>query len=411
MQDYLILGFINGKVFYDQANSIPMLSTNISALFSNFKKNTFWKIKILNFSKDEHKIYAEILNYNSSYKEFDSQSLYPYPVSIIIFNHIDTDHLLRCTISQPKNKEPNLRQLISKIDKPSVFHVEKIIFKKEIVKLDIKVPIVNLSYHDGYVTFQTTIDEKYPQITIRVDNYIIRKEFGSISNYLSKALSKQYALFEVLFEKEVDQRGTLHSVRVEKATSKDIERIDSSIIEDVKCEFLVEAILDGKVKIKDSHKPKTPEEFIDDLLGRANGENSPSTEVIMERAFQFKNPKHHLHLKYLASKHKEKVFKLRFSILPFAFLFLVEGNQKFFFVLETFHEELATYIWECEKSKEAMKGRFAEIEQLMVAFEETNRQKYLETEAKGFRRIYHKYTNEVDGFNRWRDDFEKVLAS
>ena len=246
---------------------------------------------------------------------------------------------------------------------------------------------------------------------VRVDNTLIRKEFGSISNYLIKALGTQHALFDVLVEKKIDQRGKIHSVRVENATSKEIDRIDSSIIEDVKCEFSVDAIFDRKTKIKAPHTPRTFDELIGDLLGNKTDENNPTSEVFMERAFKFKDAKHHFQLKYLSDKHLGKIFKLRFTVSPFAFLFLVEGKQKFFFVFETFNDELATYIWECEKNKDTLKTKFKEVENLMASFEETNRQKYLETEPNGFYRIYHNYINEVDGFNRWKDDFEKILMA
>lgn len=418
MCENIVIGFINGKVFYDKLNFITISETNISAPLNKFKNNVFWKIKIGNYSKSKKTLYVNVLSYESDYESFCNQDNYIYPVLAIVFGHIDTGHLISCNISSSKPKPklpPPSRTVVARPIPPQVEKppqrpvIEPLELKKVTVKLDIKVPIVNLSYHDGYVTFSTKTVDLNKLVPVRVDNPLIRKEFGAVSNYLSKALEIKNALFEVWALKETDQLGRVHSVQIEKATSEDINRIDSSIIEEANCGFLVDSILGSNVKIKDSHRLRTPEDLMGELLGKSGAEDAPSAEVIMERAFKFKAAKHHLQLKYLASKHMKNIFKLRFSISPFSFLFLVEGCHKYFFVLEAFNDNLATYVWVCENNPGTLRVKFLEVEQLMSAFEEANRERYLSTKPEGFHRVFHNYTNEIDGFIRWKEGFEEVL--
>jgi len=122
-------------------------------------------------------------------------------------------------------------------------------------------------------------------------------------------------------------------------------------------------------------------------------------------------------LRYLADNHSCSILKLRFVPNPFAFVFLLSGEQQYHIVLETLdtwiflfdYTEEATYIWHIEKSISSLKSKLKLIDEDLNTIKNKGRQVYLESQPENFSRIIRDYSDERKGFVQWRDTLEERL--
>jgi hypothetical protein len=441
MRRTFVVKFVENKIFYETDGAVTLGDTNIPDSFDKFKPNVCWELEVLKFDEKEGNLYAKILNYDSSQHSYSKQTPFPGHINKIVFNDIDTTNLLHCTersrsslssktalkararsIStlQPFRNQPSQAPQETTIQNKLPFAPpegkdtllptprEKF-FKTERITQHIKVPFVNLEYYDGYVCFKYRPYKLLPEVEVRVNNEFIRTQFDCVSKYIGMQIGKNKAEFILILMVTKNEFDKEQSFEIESVVSKEIERIDSNIIENVKYTHAFNQMFGKRPIIDDVSKLKTSEEFFTDNFGSNLQPSQNDPKSILEKAFEFKKSKHYHPLKYLADKHKANVFKLRFAVKPFSFLFLVEGVARDYFVLETYDESLATYIWAAEKDVASIKSKFKELEELMSAFEETNRYKYISSKPEGFFRIIHDYTNDVDGFNKWKDKLDKII--
>ncbi|PLX98329.1 MAG: hypothetical protein C0623_13505 [Desulfuromonas sp.] len=434
MNRTLIIKFSGNEVFYNATEALPLSGTNISKGFHKFKPGVYWALDVTKYEERTGTLYAVIKNYSSSQHSFSTQADFTGRINRIIFSHIDTASLLGCTVrskahssaksamrarpnshstrqplrnlpSAPQKKELNTSNIdIANISPPS----EKTL-KTEKVTQSIMVPFTNLEYNEGYVCFRHHPYKHLPKVEVKVNNDFIKTQFDCVSKYIGKKIGRKNAEFVLELMVKVNESGQEESFEIVSVFSKEIESIDERIIEDVKYTYAFDQMFSKRSNIDDESKLKTSDEFFADNFESNLKPSQNDPESILEKAFEFKKPKHYLPLKYLADKHKADLFKLRFTVKPFSFLFLLEGDDKYYFVLETYDESLATYIWVVEKDITSMKLKFKELEGLMSAFEETNRQKYISSKPDGFHRIIHDYINDVDGFNTWKDKLDIII--
>jgi hypothetical protein len=119
--------------------------------------------------------------------------------------------------------------------------------------------------------------------------------------------------------------------------------------------------------------------------------------------------KHYKNLRFLASNHLYKTLKLRFVLKPFSFIFLLEGKTKYHIVWETLDTEEATYIWESEKNLDQLKHRLNEIENIINVVKVQGKIAYLHSDLLKCRRIYHDYSDLIEGFVNWKGELESYL--
>jgi hypothetical protein len=442
MQRMLIVKFVKNKIFYNTTEALPLSGTNIPDGYHTFKPNVYWVLEVSKYNETEGSLYAKIKSYTSSQNSYSAQTPFPGKIKKIVFNGIDTTDLLRCTersrpslsaksalkarsnsfsklqpFGNQSSKAPQERTIQNQ--ESAAPHIEKdtispepreALLKTEKVTLYVKVPFVNLEYFDGYVCFKYRPYKLLPDVEVRVSNDYVKAQFDCVSKYIGMQIGSNKAEFVLVLMLTKNEFGQEMSFVIESVVSREIERIDKSIIENVKYTHAFNQMFSKGPAIDDVSKLKTSEEFFVDNFGPNLHPSQKDPKSILEKAFEFKKSKHYLPLKYLAGKHKANVFKLRFAVKPFSFLFLVEGVVKDYFVLETYDESLATYVWATEKDITSIKSKFKELEGLMSAFEETNRQKYISSKPEGFFRIIHDYTNDVDGFNRWKDKLDEIVV-
>ena len=193
------------------------------------------------------------------------------------------------------------------------------------------------------------------------------------------------------------------------ASSEDIDKINSSIIDNVRFEFVKREMLTFKGNPEGSSALNT----FEDLLTKEKnvvGKIFKSEESLIDDLLKIKNSKHYYQLKYLSSQHLSSVLKIRFVLTPFSFLFLLAGNKKYHIIWETLNSEEATYIWHFEKSMDALRQGLKEIETILQQIKATGKPDYIRKEDYNFSRVVHDYTDAKSGFTVWKGALEERLV-
>ena len=189
------------------------------------------------------------------------------------------------------------------------------------------------------------------------------------------------------------------------AIAKDIEKINREIIESVRFKFITKNISRTNFSFfsKDSNKEITLLQSKNDLYD--------SVEELLDDVLKQNQFKHHLQLRHLALFHANTIFKLRFVLSPFSFVFLIEGAEQFHIILETLDTEEATYLWHFDKNREVLTSKLNEINSHLNIIRNKGRQFFLDTQPKGFSKILHDYSNDnLKGFIIWKDMLEEQLV-
>ena len=175
-----------------------------------------------------------------------------------------------------------------------------------------KVPFLRINFLYGSVSFPLFIQEINQELTFEIENAEIRPEFDAIREYFIKALKKK------LITVDIAVRLSNHAIISATAKSDDINRINSSLIESVRFEFVKREIFRPKDGLL-INKANT----FDSLMGQYHSsakELFVSEQGLLYDILNVKNCKHYQQLKYLSSKHESSILKLRFVLQPFSFL-------------------------------------------------------------------------------------------
>ncbi|MEO1011525.1 MAG: helicase-related protein [Bacteroidota bacterium] len=258
----------------------------------------------------------------------------------------------------------------------------------------IKVPIEKLDFRFGSIAF-TYKETKFPTaLEFEIGNDYIRPEFEVLKPYFVKVIGSKTVEVSIKAEFEMNE------VVAQLATSDDLEKIDRQIIESVRFKFVEKSFFGKKLDFKNETN-KAEEGIISSLYS--------SEKDLLEDILINKDVKHCLQLRYLAANHCGNIFKLRFVLSPFSFVFLLSGNHQFHIALETLDTEEATYVWHVDKSVIALKKIPQAIETALNMIRHKGRQAYLESRPVNFSRIIHDYTDNRKGFVQWRDMLEEKL--
>ena len=403
--DELTLMFNENKVFVNSdACVLPISCLDLSVEVEKFKEGIAWKVRVLNYDDESGELITEIIDYHAK-PELNSskQALLQFLIiDKLKFRAIDTANLLSAVqlkkipiiqqMSEPiiNYEAPNL------VKKSSTRPFERTLFKT------MKVPFNKIQFLQACVSFPLFIDELKQEITFEIGNSDIRPEFEAIKNYFIKILKKK------LIVAEIEIHYSDSEIISATASSEDIDKINSSIIDSVRFEFVKKEILTFKGKGEGLSILNT----LDNLLAQENqvaGKLFKSEEELIDDILNIKNSKHYHQLKYLSSQHLSSVLKIRFVINPFSFLFLLVGDKKYHIVWETLNSEEATYIWHFEKSMDALRKGIKEIETILNEIKATSKQGFLRKEHDNFSRVIHDYADAKSGFTSWKGMLEQKL--
>jgi hypothetical protein len=135
-----------------------------------------------------------------------------------------------------------------------------------------------------------------------------------------------------------------------------------------------------------------------------------SEKQLFDDFLEISNSKHFQHLKFLSSEHAHEVMKLRFIHKPFSFLFLVKGKNQYHLIWETLDTEEATYVWHVKKDLQAVKQGLADVKNIIDGIKTQGKRTYISSADESFSRIYHDYSNDTDGYLKWKQELQTVMA-
>jgi len=289
-----------------------------------------------------------------------------------------------------------------KIDKQATLFdepTEEIVDSKNIttIEKEIKIPIEEIEFRYGSVTFKYLIQETKAELEFEIENLEVRPEFEVLKPYFAKALKSKNIKVGIHVEFENSKLAS------QLATSADIEKINREVIEGVKFKFITKNFFRQK---------QITEENLLTATELQNGKQQlySDGQQLLDDILKNKDFKHSQQLRFLANRHEGTHLKIRFVLSPFSFVFLLPGEQQFHIILETLDTEEATYLWHTGKNKQALISKAKEIDQQLNIIRNKGRQAFLETNPENFSRILHDYSDKKKGFIIWKDLLEEQIV-
>jgi superfamily II DNA or RNA helicase len=401
--DELVLIFNEDKVFINtDATILQIDQLDLPIQVEKFKPEVAWKIRVLNYDEECGEIKAEIIDYTADRQinTGNQISLQFQPIDKIRFRSLDTARLLhavelkRFTSTLKVSEQPSdniSQQTFKTITKPAEWVIKKIM----------KVPFPKIQFSNACVTFTIFIEELSRDIIFEIENPDIRPEFEAVKDYFIKVLKKK------LIATEIEIRYNEKQILSATASSEDINKINSGIIDSVRFEFVKKKILPFKGHNDESRILNMSDTLLDQPSLK---EMFKSEKDLIDDILSVKDSKHYHHLKFLAAQHLSSVLKIRFVLQPFSFLFLLQGEKKYHIIWETLNSEEATYVWHFEKTMDALRNGLSEIERVLNEIKNTGKQDYLNKDHPNFSRIMHDYSAAQKGFIVWKGFLEQRLV-
>ena len=373
-----------------------------------FKAPAFWTIKVINYIENEKRLHVEVLDYQVGETEFPYSQIQLADILMeiekVTFKSIDTSGLLMTSGStQPIKILPPRPEIVYRRENPIYTEIKP---NREPIKQTynkpFSIPIKNITFISGGVSFEKKIQELGKSITFQIKNENIIQEYDAIKNYFASVLkTKKIEIFPNITT--VD--GEIISVN---AASSEIEKIDKSFIEEVKFEFLNVA---RSKELASNKQLFTVEEYLEMFAGE--GINSKhifkDDNDFFENVLKNSQTKHYRHLRFLSSKHKSDLLKLRFVHKPFSFIFLLSSISNFYIIWETLDTQEATYIWTFQNNVKNLRQILVHIDRTINLIIKDGKNDYINRNEENFNRVFHDYTDLQNGFKSWKDEIDKLI--
>lgn len=401
--DELLLIFDGDFVMINTAdNTLPITCLDIETPIERFNEGAAWLVRVLNYDEDKYELMTEILNYQANPEQIAvNQTEFQFLIiDKIKFRTINTSSLLR---SVQLKQIPVSIQTTESPDEIKVLPILNIPIKKAVehtLRKTMKVSFSKLQFQQAFVAFPVFIEELNQEISFEIENLDVRPEFEAVKDYFSKVLKKK------LVTAQLEIRYTEKEILLATATSEDIDKINSSLIDSVRFEFAKRKVIGY------TGKPDTALHTIDTVVQNQAGVEKlfKSDQQLVDDILAVKNSKHYHQLKYLSSQHLSSVLKLRFILNPFSFLFLLAGESKYHLVWETLNSEEATCVWHFDKTTDALRAGLKEVDAVLKEIKETGKHDYLKKDHANFSRVLHDYSDAKSGFVSWKGMLEEKLT-
>lgn len=376
-----------------------------------FQASAFWTIRVINYIEKENRLFVEVLAYQVGETEFSNNQIELADTLITIekvtFKSIDTTGLLRTLFGKesgkilPPKPETVYRQeapiqMQSKIERQPII---------EIYNEPFSIPIKDVMFHSVKVVFEKKLQQFKKVIEFEILNENILEEYDAIKNYFA-TIFKAKKIQVVPTIKRTD--GIITSI---EATSNEIEKVDKSFIEEIKFELIkVARRNESSVEKQLFTVEEYLETFVEEDFNAHQFFNDDND--FFDKLLEKSETKHYNQLRFLSSKHKADIQKLRFVHKPFSFVFLLKGIDKFHIVWETLDTEEATYIWTVDSNN------LKDLNQVLIHTDKTinsiikhGKSEYISRNEPNFDRVFHDYADLDKGFKKWKGEIERVLGS
>jgi len=406
---------LTGKTFYlyfDRNKAfladhmLSLADLDFPPTIKTFESQAVWQIIVNKHDEQQNCLFATVLNYNETllHDKANPADLRSQLNKIrqIRFRKLDTRSLLRSVAGQ---RPPRKLVDFTDVSHAPTTDLEADLKQPRTIQERFKVPVKSLRFQLGAVSFDRYFWFTNQPLKLSIKNYELREEFDAVKNYFINALKTQHINVIADFELQDDE------VKILKLESPEIARIDKTLIETVRFEF-VSGIGRKKSMLDIDQSLFTMEELLAHYADEGFNSNAfyDSDSDFFSDLLQITDTKHYRHLRFLSSIHAHHIMKLRFVLNPFSFVFLVEGSKYYHLVWETLNTEEATYIWSCDKRLDELKLATRKLDDILNVIKSQGKTAYLNTVADPFRRVYHDYSDLQDGFVKWKDMLEQYLA-
>lgn len=263
------------------------------------------------------------------------------------------------------------------------------------------IPIKDVTFHNGYVSFQKKLPGFKLPVAFQIPNAHLVEQYDAIKNYFAIVLKTKKA---EIVPSIILTDGDITSAN---ATSAEIDRIDPTLIEEVKFELVKST---RRKEASDDQLLFAIDEYIETFTDEENvagifDDDSDFMDVIMERS----GTKHYHHLRFLSSKQQADLQKLRVAHRPFSFVFFLAGTHQYHIVWETLDTQEATYIWSVVKDDNPVNDFVKETHEIIQWILKESKNAYLSQQDQHFTRVFHDYTDLQNGFRSWKEEIEAVI--
>lgn len=404
----LTIVFKEDMAFLTEEVALDFKQVDISERPVKFKAPAFWTIRVINYIEREKRLFVEVLAYQVGETEFsyDQIQLADKLIEIekVTFKNISTSGLLKTLNStQPIKISPSKPEFVYRKEAPIQSVIETVSEPiKHIYNEPFTIPIKDVSFLSGRVSFEKKIQQFKQSIEFQILNENIIEEYDAIKNYFGNVL-KTKKIQVIPSITTID--GLITSVN---ATSIEIDKINKSFIEEVKFEIVKAARNNDLTSDKQLF---TKEEYLQTFIDKDFATKSifENDEELFDNLLEKSETKHYKHLRFLSSKHKSDLQKLRFVHKPFSFVFLLGGIDKFHLIWETLDTPEATYIWTFNAGVIELERVIEHTGKTINLIIKEGKNEYIRRNEENFNRVFHDYIDLQNGFKKWKDDIEKII--
>lgn len=366
---------------------------------SKFRTPAYWLVSVINYNMSEKRLFVEVLEYHVGVTEFSPRQVKLnnelMEVEKVGFRSIDTPAWLKTS-----NGTSQGRFLPAKPEK--VYRSEPILKVpvKRVYEDPFSIPIKDVTFLTGKVTFEKKVQPLGKMVKFEIANEDIIEQYDAIKNYFENVLKTKKILVAPVI---TTTDGEIDSV---SATSEEINKITKAFIEEVKIEMLRVA---GKKEVLGENQLFTIQEYLETFVDENPQQVFKDENDFIETLLKKPGTKHHPHLRWLSSKHRHDLEKLRLVHKPFSYVFLLDSINNFYIVWETLDTEEATFIWKFRKEAMLTEQILAETNKALNLIAKNGRNKYRALQENNFGRLVHDYQGPQGGFKSWKEKMEIII--
>lgn len=397
--EVLKLLFKDGLAFLTREVALDFKQVEVPA-GSKFIAPAFWVIRVINHNMNEKRLFVEVLEYHIGETQFSSRQIELnselMEIEKVGFRSIDTPGWL--------NTSNGIR-----LGKYLPTKAETVCRSELVVRVPVKrvyddpfsIAIKDVNFLNGRVTFEKKIQTLGKLVKFEILNEDIVEQYDSIKNYFENVLNtKRIQVAPVIATTDSEIDSVI-------ATSEEISRITKALIEEVKIEIVR---LAAKKEVLGENQLFTMKEYLETFVEENTQQLFKDENDFFETIIQKPRTKHHHHLRWLSSKHRHELQKLRFVHKPFSFVSLLDSSENFYIVWETLDTEEATYIWTFNKELKNLGQILKDTNDAINLILSEGKTAYISRKEENFKRIMHDYTDLQNGFKKWKEEIETIVS-
>jgi hypothetical protein len=394
------LNFLEDTIYFPNGISLTLNDIQGAEFIKDkpFNETVHLVLEATGVVDEKGKLNFKILEYNAGEGSFPNEisEMELVKVEAVSFKGIDTNSILKLRKKISSKAPLSSSSFTHGKDSQSKFHIssENTYEYNQIQKVKIQ----DLNFRDGGVAFKVLFKEVKEIIDFEIKNEFIKKEFDALKEYFEKIFKRK--TIEVKAEVKVKGGEVISAI----ARNEQMEGIDKNLIEEVNLS-----------RVKKIEKEFREQELLtlEDLKEKAKEKKISGVELItdidelLEEILNYSKSKHYDHVRYLSKQHNADSMRLRFTVKPFSFLFLISNGDNNYYIWETLETQEATYIWSFNREY-SLQQQFKEVKQILDEINTTGKQEYLSKAKDNFIKILHDYS--PNGFEKWKQELHEKIV-